>query len=206
MNIIWDMCLQTIEVFTLVVGILGVSLSLFLMFAPDKSRAFSEVCNRYFEFDKKLTRFIDRDIQTETLIYRHNIIAGVCLIVGSAFILVFLFYRLDVRGFITVFLGPGKAYTTGEVIISAMAMIGKIAGVLGMLFGSILLFNPDQMRGIEKRLNTWFATDQMMERLERAHRDVDALVYRRPITFGVIGLITSAILTYLAFHNMLNSR
>ena len=46
----------------------------------------------------------------------------------------------------------------------------------------------------------------MMEKLERAHRDVDALVYRRPITFGVIGLITSVILTYLAFHNMINSR
>jgi hypothetical protein len=206
MDIIWDMCLQTIEVFTLVVGIVGVFLSLFLMVAPNKSRSFSDVCNRYFEFDKKLTRFIDRDIQTETLIYRHNIIVGVCLIVGSAFILVFLFYRLDVRSFIAVFLGPGKFSTTGEVVISAMALIGKMAGVLGLLFGSILLFNPEQMRSIEKRLNTWFATDQMMERLERAHRDVDALVYRRPITFGVIGLVTSVILTYLAFHNMINGR
>ena len=206
MDIIWDMCLQTIEVFTLVVGILGVSLSLFLMVAPDKSRALSDFCNRYFEFDKKLTRLIDRDIQTETLIYRHNIIAGVCLIVGSAFILVFLFYRLDVRSFITVFLGPGKFNTTGEVIISAMAMIGKFAGLLGMLFGSILLFSPDQMRSIEKRVNTWCATDRMMERLERTHREVDTLVYSRPITFGLIGLITSVILTYLAFHNMINSR
>ena len=157
MDIIWDMCLQTIEVFTLVVGILGVSLSLFLMVAPDKSRALSDFCNRYFEFDKKLTRLIDRDIQTETLIYRHNIIAGVCLIVGSAFILVFLFYRLDVRSFITVFLGPQIKFLPASFRISvSLVLQSQNKPVLQFYVrhhpGNLLLLSSQEIRRIPSRL------------------------------------------------------
>ena len=201
MEIIWEIILQSLEIFTLVVGVLGLFLSLLLLFAPRASKAFSELCNRYIDVDRKIIGFIDKDIQTEKMVYHHNIITGIALIIGSSFILVFLFYRLDVRNFISIFFGSGQFVTTGEVVVSAMALIGKTAGVVGLLLGSILLFNPEQMRGIETKLNKWFATEPMFKKLETS-RDVDTVIYRRPVTFGVIGLITSVVLTFLAFQNL----
>jgi hypothetical protein len=152
--------------------------------------------------DRKLLDFIDKDINTQNVIYRHNIISGVCLIVGSAFVLVSLLYRLDIRSFVIVFFGSGEFASPNELFVSALAMLGKVTGVAGLLFGSILLFNPDQMLKIEKTLNTWFATQDMVDKLDQTSRDIDTVVYQRPVTFGLIGLITSALLVFLAFHNL----
>jgi hypothetical protein len=196
------MGLQALEYFTLVVGILGVLLSLMLLFAPKYTRSFSAVLNRNIDMDRKLLELIDKDINTQNVIYRHNIISGVCLIVGSAFVLVSLLYRLDIRSFVIVFFGSGEFASPNELFVSALAMLGKVTGVAGLLFGSILLFNPDQMLKIEKTLNTWFATQDMVDKLDHTSRDIDTVVYQRPVTFGLIGLITSALLIFLAFHNL----
>jgi hypothetical protein len=196
------MGLQALEYFTLVVGILGVLLSLMLLFAPKYTRSLSAVLNRNIDMDQKLLEFIDKDINTQNVIYRHNIISGVCLIVGSAFVLVSLLYRLDIRSFVIVFFGSGEFASPNELFVSALAMLGKVTGVAGLLFGSILLFNPDQMLKIEKTLNTWFATQDMVDKLDHTSRDIDTVVYQRPVTFGLIGLITSALLVFLAFHNL----
>ena len=202
MSIIWDIGLQALEYFTLVVGILGVLLSLMLLFAPKYTRSLSAVLNRNIDMDRKLLEFIDKDINTQNVIYRHNIISGVCLIVGSAFVLVSLLYRLDIRSFVIIFFGSGEFASPNELFVSALAMLGKVTGVAGLLFGSILLFNPDQMLKIEKTLNTWFATQDMVDKLDHTSRDIDTVVYQRPVTFGLIGLITSALLVFLALHNL----
>jgi hypothetical protein len=202
MHIIWEICLQALEIFTLVVGILGVALSLMLLFAPKFTQAFSLLLNRNIDMDRKILEFVDKDIDTQNIVYRHNIISGVCLIVGSAFVLVSLLYRMDIKSFVLVFFGSGEFTSTNEMFVSALAMLGKVTGIAGILFGSILLFNPDVMLKIEKRLNTWFATQTMLDKLEHTSRDIDTVVYQRPITFGLIGLITSVVLVFLAFHNL----
>jgi len=45
MNLLWEICLQTVEILTLVFGILGMTLSLMLLFAPRAARNFSSVFN-----------------------------------------------------------------------------------------------------------------------------------------------------------------
>lgn len=198
-----EIFLQAIAIFTLFTGITGVIVSLLLLLAPRAFRSLGNFLNRSIDFDGKIVRLVDRDIPTDNLVYRHNIVSGAGLIVGSAFILVFMFYRLDVQGFVSVFFAGGKFTLSSEILISAMALVWKIAGVVGMLIGSILLFNPEQMRKIEKRLDTWFTTQPMWDKLDHSHPDVDALVSRRPIVFGSIGLVSSAILTFLAVKNLI---
>jgi hypothetical protein len=199
-----EIFLQAIEIFTLVVGAIGVFLSLLLLLAPLRFKKTGAILNRAVDIDSKITHFVDRDIPTDNLIYRHNIISGVCLMVASAFILVFLFYRLDVDGFLKVFFADREFNTIDEILFSSMALIGKIAGVIGMLIGSILLFSPEQMRQIEKRVDTWFATKPLWDKLDRPFENVDALVFRRPTVFGIIGLVTSLFLTFLAVKNLLD--
>ena len=195
--------LQAIEIVTLVIGVVGVLLSLLLLLLPQVLRKTATALNHTVDIDTKISRFIDRDIRTENLIYRHNITSGVCMIVTSAFILVFLFYRLDVDGFMKVFFAESGYSTTDEIIITSMALIAKIAAVIGMLIGSILLFSPELMRKFEKRLDTWFATKPFWDKLDRTHLNVDSLVFRWPTLFGIIGLLTSALLTFLSVRNLL---
>lgn len=203
MGIIWEICLQAVEIFILIVGILGVVLCLLLLLAPRFVKSFSEKLNRHVEMDAKIKGIADKEIHTDRLIYGHNIIAGTCFIIGSAFILIFLYYRLDVKSLAKLLSGHHNDPTISEIIIGAMAMIGKIAGILGIIIGSILLFSPEQLRIIENRLNTWFSTQSMVDKLDRSYKDIDALVFQRPVIFGIIGLIFSVVLTYLAIRNLL---
>jgi hypothetical protein len=196
------MGLQAVEIFTLVVGIAGIILSLLLLFDPRKIQQLGRRFNRYVDIDKKFRIMIDQNISTDGLFYNHNILAGICLIVGSAFILVFLFYRLDVQSILTALFGEGNFNTVTDIVITAMALVGKLAGIMGILLGSILLFDPDQLKNIEKRLNIWFATEPMIDKLERSHLDIDAFVYQKPVLCGIVGLTTSILLTYLALGNI----
>lgn len=203
MGIIWEICLQTVEIFALVVAILGVLLSLLLLFAPQFIRSLSKTLNRHVDVDTKVLSIADKEIRTEGLIYDHNIITGTCFIIGSAFILIFLYYRLDVKSLASLFAGYSKSATISEVIVGAMALVGKLTGIVGIIIGSVLLFSPEQLRFIEGRLNTWFSTQSMVDRLDRTYQDVDAVVFQKPIAFGIIGLIPSVVLLYLAIRNLL---
>ena len=202
MDIIWDIGFQVIKILTLVAGISGIALSLMLLFAPNLTKTISEMCNRYVDFDQKIN-YLDRDIPTDKLVYRHNIISGSCLIIGSAFTIAFLFYSLDVKSFVIVFFGSQKFATTNEVIFSTFALFGKMAAILGIVIGSILLFNPVIMKNIETKLNTWFTTQQVFAKLDQAQGDFDTVIYQRPFLYGSIGLITSIFLTVLAVTNIL---
>lgn len=203
MDVIWEMGLQIVEIFTLVAGLVGIILSLVLLFDAKKIQQLGRQFNRYVNIDKPFRSMIDRSISSDGLFYRHNILSGICLIVGSAFILVFLFYRLDVQSMLVALFGVEELNTVTDMVISAMAIVGKLVGIVGILLGSILLFQPMQLKSIEKRLNIWLATDPVVDKLEQPHPDVDAFVYQKPVLCGIVGLTTSILLTYLALGNIL---
>jgi len=202
MDAIWEICLQALELFTLTVGLLGAMLSLILLVSPETLRKLGNYCNRMIYLDRKFIRFIDKSINTERLIYNHNLLFGVTFIVSCAFILVFLFYRLDVRSFAAVIFADGTFRSPGEILISAMALFGKTAGIFGMLIGSILLYSPEHVQSLEYKLNTWLSTEPMLDQLDRSYDSFDSLVYRQPLLFGMLGLLTSGILTFLAVRNI----
>ncbi|MGD8953529.1 MAG: hypothetical protein PVI45_04070 [Desulfobacterales bacterium] len=203
-NFFWAICLQVLEFFTLVVGIVGMVLSTLLLLAPRLLNRIGESLNRSIDVDKKISRLVDRSIPTAAFFYRHNIISGVCLIVGAVFVLLYLFFRLDVDGLVSVFFGNDKFKVTYEILITTMALMGKVAGSAGLLIGLILVSRPEKLQQIERRMDTWFTTQPMWERLDRSRPSVDTLVYRRPIIFGAIGLFTSVVLTFIAVNNLIH--
>ena len=167
------------------------------------TKKISHVFNRYIDVDKKAS-YLDKDIQTESIIYNHHVITGTCLIVGSGFILIFLIFKLDVTSFAKILFSSQKFASINEIILSSMAMIGKIVGVAGIIVGFILLFSPGQMKKIEKKVNTWFSTQHMVNKLDETHHDIDTYIYQHAVLFGIIGLIASTFLTVLATINILH--
>ncbi len=203
MDFFWEIGLQTVGILALMFGIFGIAFSLLLLISPNVTKKISNVFNRYIDVDKKVS-YLDKDIQTESIIYKHHVIMGVCLIVGSGFILIFLMFKLDVANFVNIFFSSQKFASINEIIANSMAMTGKIVGVAGIIFGFILLFLPGKMKKIEKKVNTWFSTQHAISKINETHHDIDTFIYRHAVLFGLTGLIISIFLTVLATFNMLH--
>ena len=203
MQIIWDILLDTVEILTLLFGILGLAFSLMLAFSPAVVETIGKLMNRHINFEKNLA-VLDKDITTGHLFYNHPAISGICLIAGSVFALVFFFFRLDVSNFSMIFLGSSSTSVTGELLFNALAWIGKVACMLGLLYGIGLLVAPNFMQVIETKMNAWVETRPALEKLNSEEHNLDSFLYRFPITFGVAGAIISFLLIVLSILNILD--
>jgi hypothetical protein len=202
MEIIWGICLKAVEILTLIFGILGMTFSLMMLFSPSLANSLSNVLNRSVSVEKRL-EYLDKDIQIEAFVYHHNVLLGALFIAGSLFSLFFFFFTLDAANFAKIFFGEHRHALAGEIFFYTMTWIGKIVCLLGLIFGTLLVVAPNKMRRIESRLNRWFETGPMIEKLNKPGRELDSFFFRYPITFGLIGAIISFFLIVLSIINLL---
>ena len=203
MEIFWDIALHTVEILTLLFGILGMAFSLLLLFSPRLTKSVGHFFNRSISVETKMN-VLDKDIPTEALIYSHHIIFGLCLAAGSVFALIFFFFHLDLSNFAKVFLGSRKYFLTLEVIFIFFAWVARLACILGLVSGLFLLFRPEKMRAIESKVNTWFDTRAFFEKLDRTGPELDVLLFRHPFFFGMAGAVISFLIITLAIVNLLS--
>ena len=203
MEIFWDIALHTVEILTLLFGVLGMAFSLLLLFSPRLTKSLGNFFNRSISVEPKIS-LLDIDIPTEAFIYSHNVIFGVCLVAGSIFALIFFFFNIDISNFANVFLGSRKYFMTLEVIFIFFAWIAKVACIFGLICGFFLLFAPAKMQAFESKLNTWFETKAIFDKLDRSGPELDVLFFRHPFFFGMAGAVISFLIITLAIVNLLS--
>jgi hypothetical protein len=203
MEIFWDIALHTVEILTLLFGILGMAFSLLLLFSPRLTKSLSSFFNRSISVESKIS-LLDRDIPTEAFIYSHHIIFGLCLVAGSIFALIFFFFNIDLSNFARVFLGSRKYFMTLEVVFIFFAWVARLACILGLVSGLFLLFKPQKMQAIEAKMNFWFETRAFFEKLDRNSPELDVLFFRHPFFFGMAGAVISFLIITLAIVNLLS--
>jgi hypothetical protein len=202
MEIFWEIGIQTIEILTLVFGIMGMTLSLMLMFSPRLTQNLSNVLNRSINVDKRL-EYLDKDIQISQFFYSHHIAMGLILVAGSVFSLFFFFFSLDVSNFAGIFFGSRANIFTAELVVSTIIWVGKIGCLAGLACGLLMVLKPDLMKGIEGKLNSWFETKPMIEKLDKSSHDMDSFFFSHPIAVGLVGAVTSFFLISLSIINLL---
>ena len=202
MEIVWDIALHTLEILTLLFGVFGMTFSLLLLFSPRLTRSVGNFFNRNVNVQPKLS-LLDKDIKTETFIYSHHIISGLCMVAGSLFAFVFFVFDLDISNVASVLIGSEKYFLTLEIVFNAFAWVARIACALGVVFGSLLLFAPDKMRRFEGKMNVWFETRGIFEKLDRNIPEVDAFFFRHPFFFGLSGALLSFLIITLSVVNLL---
>lgn len=203
MNLLWEIGLQTIEILTLVFGILGMTLSLMLLFAPRVARNLSQVFNRSLDVDGKLG-FLDKDISTENLVYGHPLLVGALLLAGSVFAFLFFLFKFDVSLFTWIFFGMREQSSLGEIVFQTIAWVGRGACLLGMAAGLGLVLAPQRLRAIEQRLNRWIETRVLFDKVNRPVKSLDTVFFRYPIFFGLLGGSISCLLIVLSILNLLH--
>jgi hypothetical protein len=203
MEFFWDIALNTVEILTLLFGVLGMAFSLLLLFSPRLTRTVGEFFNRNVSVEPKLN-LLDKDIKTEAFIYSHRIIFGICMVAGSVFAFVFFVFDLNISNFASVFIGSQQYFETLEIVLYAFAWIARIGCALGIVFGGLLLFAPDRLRRIDDKMNTWFETRGIFAKLDRDIPEVDAFLFRHPFFFGLAGALLSFLIITLSVVNLLS--
>ena len=203
MEIFWDIGLHTIEILTLLFGVLGMAFSLLLLFSPRLTKSLGSFFNRSITVGSS-SSILDKDIPTEAFVYSHNIIIGLCLTAGSAFALIFFLFDLDIANFASVFLGSQKYYQTLEIIFYFFAWIAKVGCIFGLIIGIFLLAAPQKLRAIENKVNTWIETRTFFEKLDRSGPELDTLFFRHPYFFGMAGAVISFLVISLSIVNLLS--
>ena len=103
MDIFWDIGLHTVEILTLLFGVLGMAFSLLLLISPRLTKSAGSFFNRNINVEPKIS-FLDKDIKTETLIYGHHVVFGLCMVAGSLFAFIFFVFDLNISNFANVFI------------------------------------------------------------------------------------------------------
>ena len=193
MGLFWDIFLRFAQIITVIAGISGIALSLLLLFSPNLLRTLSNFFNYQLNLEKRLSA-LNKYIQTGPIIYRHNILFGGCLIAGSVFALIFLFFKLNLT----------FANIINEIIVDSMILLGKISMIAGIILGFFLLFSPKTIEKVESKMNLWLDTQPIVNKLDEFHDDIDTIFFRHPKSFGFAGLIISTILFILSIVNLYN--
>ena len=202
MESFWEIGIQSIEILTLIFGILGMTLSLMLLFAPRLARSLSNILNRSINVDKGI-EYLDKDIEISDFFYSHHIAMGILIAAGSAFSLFFFFFSLDISKFAGIFFGSRANLFTAEYIVSTATWIAKIGCLAGLVFGLLMVFRPHLMKRIENKLNSLFETKSMIEKLDKSSHDMDTFFFRHPVAVGLTGGVISFFLISLSIINLL---
>jgi hypothetical protein len=203
MEIIKEIGLQVIEVLTLTFGILGMTFSAMLMFSPNLTQNLSKMLNRNINIDQKIA-FLDRHVEVSQYFYGHHVVMGLLLIAGSAIALSFFYFSLDIAKFMNIFFDSPLQAFFGEILLASILWVGKITCLAGLFFGTSLMFAPTKMKQWEKKLNSWFETKSMFEKLEQSSENVDSFFFRHPIPVGLTGAVISFFIISLSVINLLD--
>lgn len=203
MEIFWDIALHTVEILTLLFGLLGMAFSMLLLISPRLTQTLGTFFNRNFSVEPKIN-ILDKDIKTETLIYSHHVVFGLCMVAGSVFAFIFFVFNLDISNFANVFIVSRKYFLVLEIVFYALAWVARVACLFGIVLGGFLLFAPHKTRRFESKMNTWFETRGIFEKLDQTGPELDAFLFRHPFFFGLAGALISFLIITLAVANLLN--
>jgi len=202
MEIFWDIALNTIEILTLLFGVLGMAFSLLLLFSPRLTKSLGDFVNRNISFEPKIS-ILDKNINTEAFVYSHHIIFGLCLVAGSIFALIFFFFDLNVNDVANVFIVSQKYFLTLEMVFYFFTWVARVGCALGLICGLLLWFTPEKLKAFEGKVNTWFETRNIFEKLDRTGPDLDVLLFKHPFFFGMAGAVISFLIITLSVVNLL---
>jgi len=202
MEIFWEIGIQTIEILTLIFGVLGMTLSFMLLFSPTMTRSLSKLLNRSIDVDKSI-EYLDRHIEISEFFYSHHIVMGTLLVAASVFCLSFFFFSFDIPKFSGIFFGSQADSFSAELVVTSIAWVGKIGCLAGFVSGIFLIFVPDLLRRIENKLNSWFETKSMIDKLDRSTHELDTFFFRHPLAVGLTGAVISFVLISLSVINLL---
>ena len=137
------------------------------------------------------THFIDG------VIYRFHYIVGAWMILASVAILYYVFAHFDPVFFITN-ARDVESITLMTILADSLVAMICVAGIIGLIVGSIVFIRPSVLKPVEAWANRWTSLNWMSQYTERNILSMDKWVGQHTRLYGVLVLIAAVLIILTA--------
>lgn len=183
-----DMILwRTLLIFLLLGGLLGIAVSLLLIFKPHLLPPVNKIANQWVS-TSKVGHWFDQSISMEQWFYRHHRLFGIFLSLAGGYILIYFGLLLNKA---TVL--QGMAQQTSQSLASGALDAFQIAAMLGsilsLMVGLLLWLRPHVLRGIDHAANRWISSSNAANIMDQPHSQIERFVTRHARPVGSLLLL-----------------
>lgn len=192
MNDVKLILLKGTEITTLVIGIIGLVLSLAILVSPMGLRKLSLWLNRQFSLEPSHGQ-LNWLMSLDMVLGWCPFISGSIVAGGSIAVIVYLFFN------------PMPTFSDNVLMaigFDSLLWMARLASVLGFVFGLLLMFAPEVLRRINEKLNRWHDANAVVRHMEQTVFDFDGWILNNPRASGVMGLVMSVVLLTITINHL----
>lgn len=188
---------RALAVFLLIGALSGAMLGLLLIFNSPLIQSVNRVANRWIS-TRHFEHLLDHSINLERWFHRYHKAAGMFIVLGALYILVFFGFQFDkataLQGLRTVL----PAALLGG-LLDALVLASLFGASVAMCIGLFYWLRPSLLRSIEAGANRWISLRPVTEALDVPHNLVESYVERHSRRIGWLILVGSVYLFFLMF-------
>jgi hypothetical protein len=189
-----------LAIFLLLGALLGVLLSLLLIFKPQLVERLNRVANRWIS-TRHINRWLERSVSIEHWFYKHHRAAGAAVVLGASY--VFIYFGILFN----------KAYTLNRLkgmfpaqlldgLLDALVLGSLVGATVAFIAGLFLWLRPSMLRGMEEEANLWVSTRRATKIFDVPRDQVDRFVARHAQRVGWLLLLGSIYLFIALFRSL----
>ena len=191
---------RALAIFLLIGALLGVVLALLLIFKPRFLGRLNRVANRWVS-TRHINRWLDRSVRIEHWFYQHHRAAGVVIVLGASYILIYFGFLFDKAYKLQRWSGmlPAKLL---DGLLDALVLGSLVGGAAALMVGLFLWLRPSLLRGMEEVANQWVSSRRVTKMLDVPHGQVDLFIARHAQRAGWLLLVGSIYLFFAMFRSL----
>lgn len=187
--------------FLLFGAVLGMLLGLLLVFRPGMVERINRVASRWIS-TRHVYRWLDHSISIERWFYRNHRPAGILIMLGALYILVYFGLVFDKAHTLQQLGGRFPARLLAG-LLDALVLFALMGGLFSLLAGLLIWLRPSLLRGLEKESNQWVSLRRPSKVLEVPHDQVDKFVARHAYRVGWLLFLASLYLIFILLRSLL---
>jgi hypothetical protein len=194
LHAIQDAALPTLLTFLSLGALGGLIVGIWLSLWPTQFFAVTSRLNQWYSARRAL-KIWETPFHWERFFYRHHRLFGVAILLATGWTLYYFVWVYSAERVYQVLGLGGVAAATDPWLglLEGVIWVIRIASVLALLAGGVVLLRPSLLRRFEDTANGWFSTRQMIRPLERSYPMTDSYAARHP---RLAGILISAICVY----------
>lgn len=193
-NLINIILWQSLAIFLIVGSLMGVAVSLLLIFRPHLMVRINRVANRWIS-TRHLDQWLDRSVSIEHWFYQHHRPLGILIVFGACYILVYFGLLFDKPIALQRLAGYAPSWQL-DILLDALALASLVGAVVALFVGLFLWLRPSLLRGIEEEANRWISWRRAAKPLAISRDQVEQFVAGHAKRLGWLLLLGSIYLFF----------
>jgi hypothetical protein len=189
-NLIWQLLVQFLIVFFLVVAVSGLAVGVGLIVSSQKTMQLFHRMNRWVS-TRHVLKSVEVPRETDRLAHRYQRWVAGGFVLGGLIAIFGLAAGVDVRA-ISAALAENRLVPVVSIAVDSVKWFLILGSTFGVVIGGMLIFYPDAEMTIEKYANQWVSSRRITRSGDDMHMNLDTLVEAHPGPAGWIIACTSA--------------